>query len=103
MPSRRAITATTSMVTVASTPTIRPTMNARLSIVRHLRPYWLGCRPNETEMATAGCHGKHTEWSPREAVRHRWESRRPNEREGMSQLAQQWGRGLHRMFRAILA
>src|SRR5262249_874655 len=45
MPSRRAITATTSMVTVASIPTIRPTMNPRLSIVHHLRPYWLGCCP----------------------------------------------------------
>ena len=39
MLSRRAITATISMVTVARIPTIRPTMNVRLCIVRHLRPY----------------------------------------------------------------
>src|SRR5437660_4963137 len=49
MPSRRAITATTSMVTVARIPTIRPAMNAWLSIIRHLRPYWLGCCQREKD------------------------------------------------------
>src|SRR5262245_9171502 len=53
MPSRRAITATASMVTVARIPTIRPTMNARLSIVQHLRPYWSGCIAQRSASATA--------------------------------------------------
>jgi hypothetical protein len=36
---------------------------------------------------------------PNQPVRHRWASRRPNERERMSQLISPWGRWLHRLVR----
>ena len=36
----------------------------------------------------------------REVERRRWASRRPNERERMSQVASQWGRWLHRLVRS---
>ena len=51
-----------------------------LLFIRYL-PTYSEHKPNEKEISHGMGRGKHAEWSPREAVRHRWANRTPNERE----------------------